>query len=74
MQRTRKTLHKWGVFFKIEKKTPNGNTYILCHNFEPIEFQTCSAPSDRLKFSFVKDIHVVGEKKARNGRKTAIYQ
>ena len=30
--------------------------------------------NDRLNFSFVKDIHAVGEKMARNGRKTAICQ
>ena len=36
--------------------------------FEPIKFLTCSAPqNDRLKFSFVKDIHVVREQMARNG-------
>ena len=36
--------------------------------FEPIKFLTCSAPqNDRLNFSFVKDIHVVGEHTARNG-------
>ena len=43
--------------------------------FEPIKVQMCSAPqNDRLNFSFVKDIHVVGNKMARMGRKTAIYQ
>ena len=36
--------------------------------FEPIKFQPCSAPQN--DFSFVKDIHVVGEKMGRNGRKT----
>ena len=41
--------------------------------FEPNKIQICSAPqNDRLNLNFVKDIHVVGEKMARNGRKTAI--
>ena len=41
--------------------------------FDPIKIQTRSAPqNDRLNFSFVEDIHVVHEKKARNGRKTDI--
>ena len=62
--------------YKIEK---NGKwKYILTFcviTFEPIEFQTCSAPqNDCLNFSFVKDIHVVGEKIARNGRKLVIYE
>ena len=42
--------------------------------FEPIMFQTCSAPqNDRKNFSFVKDTYVDGEKLARNGPKTATY-
>ena len=42
-------------------------------SFEPIKIQTCLAPqNDRLNVSFVKDMHVVGEKMARNGRKTTI--
>ena len=41
--------------------------------FEPIKLQTHSAPQNgRLNFSFVKDVHVVGEKVARMGRKMAI--
>ena len=37
--------------------------------------QPCSAPkNDRLNFSFVKDIKVVGEKMASNGSKTDFYQ
>ena len=55
IQKTLKTLHKW-------------ETEILTFCviiFEPIKFQTCSAPqNDRLNFSFVKDIHVVGKKNA----------
>ena len=48
---------------------------IFVITFEPIEVQTCSAPqNDRLNFSFVKDIEVVGKKMARNGRKTDFYQ
>ena len=43
--------------------------------FKPIKIETHSAPqNNRLNFSFVKDIHVVGEKMARKGRITAIYQ
>ena len=43
--------------------------------FEEIKIQTHSAPqNDCLNFSFVKDIHVVGEKMAKKCRKTAIYQ
>ena len=58
-------------FFAILKKK------IICVfalvTFEPIKIQTCSASqNDRLNFSFVKDIHVVGEKMARNGGKTDI--
>ena len=35
---------------------------------EPIKIQTCSAPKkDPLNLSFVKDIHVFGEKITRNG-------
>ena len=37
---------------------------------EPIKIQTCSAPQNDL--GFVKDIHVVGGKMARNCRKKAI--
>ena len=38
--------------------------------FEPIKIQTHSAPqNDCLNFSFVKDVHVIGNKIARNGRK-----
>ena len=41
--------------------------------FEPIKFKTCSTPqNDRLNFSFVKDIHIVGEKMAKYIRKTDI--
>ena len=41
--------------------------------FEPIEIQTHSEPqNNRLNFSFVKDIHVVDKKMARNGSKTDI--
>ena len=42
-------------------------------SFEPIKIQTSLSPqNDRLNLSFVKDIHVVGEKMARNGRKMDI--
>ena len=43
--------------------------------FELIKVKSPSAPqSDCLDFSFVKDFHVFGEKMARMGRKTVIYQ
>ena len=62
--------HSNEEFFTKSKKT--GTFFVI--TFEPIKIQTLSAPqNDRLNFSFVKDIHVVGEKRARNGRKTAIY-
>ena len=39
--------------------------------FEPIKIQTCSTPQNVcLNLSFVKDIHVVGEKMARKCRKS----
>ena len=42
--------------------------------FEPIKIQTRSAPqNDSLNFSFVKDIHVVGEKMTRIGHKMDIW-
>ena len=60
-------------FFTKLKKKGEGNICVL--TFEPIKIKTHSAPqNDRLNFSFVKDIHVVCEKMARKGRKTAIYQ
>ena len=38
-------------------------------------FEPNSAPQiDCINLCFVEDIHVVGEKITRNGRKTAIYQ
>ena len=47
---------------------------VCVKTFEPIKIRTCSSPqNDRLNLSFVKDINVVGNKMARNGRKTAIW-
>ena len=41
---------------------------------EPIRIQKDYAPqNDSLNLSFVKDLHVVGKIKARNGCKMAIY-
>ena len=41
--------------------------------FEPINIQTHSAPqNNRLNFSFVENVHVVGKKMTRSGRKTDI--
>ena len=46
--------------------------YII--TFEPIEFQTRSAPqNDRLNLSFLKSKYLDGGKLARNGQKTTIY-
>ena len=46
---------------------------IFVITFEQIKIKTRSAPqSDCLKFSFVVDVHVVGNKLARDGRKTDI--
>ena len=40
--------------------------------FDPIDIQTCLEPqNDRQHQSFVKDVYVVGENMARNGRKIA---
>ena len=67
--KTQKTLHKWEVFYKMEQLT------FCVITFEPSKFWILSAPqNDSLNFSFVKDIRVVGKKKARNSRKTDIYQ
>ena len=39
----------------------------------PIKTKTHKAPqNDRLNLSFVKDVHIVGEKMARGGCKTAL--
>ena len=51
--------------------------YILTFfiTFEQIIIMTCSVPqNNRLNLSFVKDFYLIGEKMARNGRNTAIYQ
>ena len=41
--------------------------------FVPIKIKTHKAPlNDRLNLSFVKDVHIVDEKKARSGCKTAV--
>jgi hypothetical protein len=60
-------------FFTKSKKKQEIFAFCVI-TFEPIEIQTRSAPqNDRLNLSFVKDLHLVFEKMARNGRKTAIY-
>jgi hypothetical protein len=42
---------------------------------DPIRILKDYAPqNDSLNLSFVKDLHVVGEIKTRNGRKMAIYE
>ena len=41
--------------------------------FEPIKIKTHKAPlNDGLNLSFVKDVQIVDEKKARRGCKTAV--
>ena len=57
-------------FYKIEKNGKRKYVLTFCViTFEPIKFYTSSAPqNDCLKFSFVKGIHVVGEKIARNAQ------
>ena len=41
-------------------------------NFEPIKILTCLAPQNyRLNLSFLKDVHIVGQKMARNCLRTA---
>ena len=41
--------------------------------FVPIKIKTHKAPqNDRLNLSFVKDVHIIGEKMARSGCKTAV--
>ena len=46
---------------------------IFAITIEPIKFQTNLAPqNDRLNFSFMEGIYVIGEKRARNNRKTEI--
>ena len=42
---------------------------------EPNKIQNCQAlQTDRMSLIFVKDVHMVGKKMARNGRKTSICQ
>ena len=62
------------IFTKSKKKR-NETIVLRVITFEPIRIQTHSAlQNDSLKLSFVKDVHVIGGKMARNGLKTAIYQ
>jgi hypothetical protein len=47
---------------RILSSISNRPICVLCHNFEPIEVQTSSAPqNDRLNLSFVKVIYVHAE-------------
>ena len=49
----------------------NRNKYVLFQlSFKPVQY---IPQNDRLNFSFVKDIHVLGKQLARNVRKMAIY-
>ena len=66
----KKTLHKRGGFLLQNRKKTESEILTFCViTFEPIKFYTCSAPqNDCLNFNFVKGIHVVGEKIARNAQ------
>ena len=60
-------------FLQNRTKTKMEKIAFCVITFDQIKIQTHSAPqNDRLNFSFVKDIHVVGEKVAINSRKTDI--
>ena len=61
------------LWFSQDLAQPQGTFCVI--TFEPIKIQTCSAPqNDHLNLSFVKNDHTYGEKMARNGRKTVIYE
>ena len=59
--------HKFSGFFsKIEKHTCKKNCH-LCHRFYPIGiYMRLALQNDCQNLNFVKDICVVGKKKARN--------
>ena len=67
--------HKFSEFFlpRLKKNwKPKKCFYVVA--FDLIRIQTCLAPQNKHQhLSFVKDIHVVGKKMARNGCKTDIY-
>ena len=60
------------AFSGMKKKYFNCNHVIA---LDPIRIWTHYAPqNDRLNLSFVKDVHEVGKKMARNGHKMAVYE
>ena len=70
MQKNAKNITQMKSFLQNPKKWEMEILTFFVLTFEPIQYQTCSAPqNDSLKFSFVKDIHEVGEKKTRKGKK-----
>ena len=73
MQKRIKHYTDLGFLTKLQKK-PEMEIFAICViTFNPIGIQTYLAPqNDRLNLSFVKDIHVVGEKMTRSGFKMAI--
>ena len=74
-QKSPKTVHTQFFFVQNRSKMKMEKIAFCVITFEQIKMQTNSAPqNDRLNFSFVKDIHVVGQQITRKGRKTAIYQ
>ena len=63
------------VFVQNCKKSQMEICAFCVITFEPIEIQNPKAPqNDHLNLSFVKNEHTNGEKMARNGLKTAIYE
>ena len=69
MQKLKKHLHKKQVIYKIEKSRKGKYLRFVSLLLSQLRYRrTCYAPqNDRLNFSFVKYIHVVGEKMARKG-------
>ena len=63
-------------FFLQNRKKTEMEIFAFCTiAFEPIEIWTCYAhQNDRLNLSFVKVTSMVGQKMARNGCKTSIYE
>ena len=72
MQKNGITIYTNEEFLTKLEKPGNGNICILCHNFWT-KIKTRTEPQkDHLNLSFVKDMHVVGDKMTRKGRKMAI--
>ena len=65
--------HKLLGFFLTKLKKPELGNYVFhIVAFDSIEFQICLDPqNDNQNLNFVKDVHVVGEKMARNAGKMA---